>query len=97
MTTTNTNTSTIEQDLAPVGTWLKSLATSQKKTMRQIASDTKLSVNSVKVVFSGETGNVSTYDIVARYLGSSFIRAVMAAHSPTVTPTATSQVTATIV
>jgi len=68
---------TLEQDLVVVGNKLLSLAKAQGKTMRQIATDTDLSVNSVKVVFSGTPGNLKTYDAVARYLGTSFVDVVV--------------------
>lgn len=77
------NNLTLEQELEPVGKYLQGLARTSKKTQRQIATDTKLSVNSVKVVLSGKPGNTKTYDIVARYLGTSFIQAVIAAHQST--------------
>lgn len=76
-----TSTTTIEADLQPIGTLLQNLSKTQKKTMRQISKDTGLSVNSVKVVFNGERGNVATYDTVARYLGTSFVQAVISAYN----------------
>lgn len=88
-------TTVIEQELEPVGKYLQQLAKSAKKTMRQIATDTKLSVNSVKAAFSGKAGNVKTYDTVATYLGSTFIEAVLAAYPKgyvKCTPTATAPV-----
>lgn len=80
--------STIEQDLLIVGMKLQELAKAQKKTMRQIATDTKLSVNSVKVVFSGKVGNISTYDVVARYLGTSFVDVVVVCYPSAPAPVA---------
>ena len=79
------NTTTLEEDLGKIGSYIQGLAKTQKKTLRQIAKDTSLSINSVKVVFSGKPGNIATYDSVARYLGTSFCQAVIDASTSSTT------------
>ena len=61
----------LQHDLSKIGAAIYSLAKDQKQTLRKIAKSTGLSINSVKVVFSGKTGTITTYDTVARYLGTS--------------------------
>lgn len=71
--TNKTYSNDVINDLAKIGAALSSLQKSSGINLRTIAKFSSLSVNSVKSVLAGKTGNIASYDMVARSLGSSLI------------------------
>lgn len=72
-------------DMQLVGTYLEGIAKSKKLSLRDVSKGTGLSVNSIKVVFTGKMGTLQTYQAVSEYLGTSFSQAVIAACTASVT------------
>ena len=54
-----------------IGMELKKLHAAKGTSLKTIAASSGLSVNSVKSIFDGQTGNIASYDSLARALGSS--------------------------
>lgn len=69
----------VNAELEKLGNYLETIAKNKKLSLRTIANALDISVNSVKVVFGGGRGNISTYEKVCEYLGTSFCRAIVAA------------------
>jgi transcriptional regulator with XRE-family HTH domain len=56
-----------------IGDELQKLYEHEGTTIRAIATRSGLSVNSVKSILSGKTGNIASYDSVARALNTNLI------------------------
>lgn len=77
-TKSKTYPSVVEDSLKAISTYLRDKFTQGKYTYRTVSAMSKLSVNSVKSILTGETANIASYDMVARAVGTSLVTACAA-------------------
>lgn len=63
-------------EVEAIGLALKTVFDSQGNNLRTIAKFSGMSVNSVKAVLNGQTGNIASYSLVAKALGTTLINAI---------------------
>lgn len=68
---------TLDQELKLIGSALQEKAKRIAKSLKDVSVGADVSINSVRAVFNGTAHNITTYEKVADYLGTSFITIVV--------------------
>lgn len=84
MTKTTYTTNTI-QEIESIGLALHDYYKNNKCSLRTISKISSLSVNTVKAVLNGETGNIASYSAVASAMGTTLLD-IVKSMSPVTTP-----------
>lgn len=66
-------TTQLDQELKLIGAALLNISKKLGKALKDVAVGADVSINSVRAVFNGSAHNITTYEKVADYLGTSFI------------------------
>jgi transcriptional regulator with XRE-family HTH domain len=69
-----TYSSQVLETVKQIGTALQGLQQSSSISLKTLATNSGLSINSIKSIFKGSTANIASYDSLARALGSSLTK-----------------------
>lgn len=66
----------VVEQIQAIGNKLSTIFNNEKTNLRSISKFANMSVNSVKSVLAGKTGNIATYALVAKALGTDLITVI---------------------
>ena len=66
----------VVEQIQSIGNKLSTIFNKEKTNLRTISKFANMSVNSVKSVLSGKTGNIASYALVAKALGTDLITVI---------------------